>query len=197
MPTCCWAWPGKTVESAPQGSRRAGREHRAGRAAAATGDRPGPGPVRPLQRPHRRREAADQHGPGRRTGRRAVRGRPAVRHRRQARPQRRDLGPGHRPLAGLHRRRHSRAAGASGQDRDRRRADDHRPRERPPPHDRALRHQRPRPGRFRGRGPAALCRGDRDRRSPAGLPRRMAGDVREPGPGADALPGPHSASRSA
>ena len=97
-------------------------------------------------------------------GRRPVRGRSAFRHRGQARPQRRHFGPGDRPLAGLHPRRHSRAAGASGPDQDHRRPDDHRPRERRPPHDRALRHQRPRPGRLRGRGPAAVCRADRQDR---------------------------------
>ncbi len=98
----------------------------------------------------------------------AVRRRPAIRHRRQARPQRRDFAPGHRPLAGPHRRRHSRAAGPGGQDRDRRRADDHRPRKRRPPHDRALRHHRPRPGRLRGGSPAsASTRRSQDRSRPA------------------------------
>ena len=150
--------------SAPQGSRRAGREHRAGRAAAAIGDRPGPGPLRPAQRPHRRREPPDQHGPGRANRSARCTRATGASTSSPSSTAASSLRPGHRPLAGPHRRRHSRAAGASGHDQDRRRADDHRPRERRPPHDRALRHQRPRPGRLRGRRAAAVCRTMADRR---------------------------------
>ncbi len=109
----------------------------------------------------------------------ALRRRAALRHRRQARPQRGHFARGDRTPAGLQRRRPARPAFASGQDQPRGRADDHRSREWPPPSDGPLRHQRARPGRLRGRGPGTLRQGNHG----AGrLQRGMAGHVRESGP---------------
>ena len=69
-------------------SRAQRREHRAGRAAAAARHHARIGNcARSVQRPHRGRHHADQHGPGRRAGRHALRRGAAIRHRRQVRPQ--------------------------------------------------------------------------------------------------------------
>ncbi len=100
--------------AAAPGAGRGGRERRAGGAAAATHHPARSGPLRPLQRPHRRRLPDDQHGAGWRAPRRPVRGRAPVRHRRQVRPRLFQLAPGHRAAARVHRRRYSRAAGAGG-----------------------------------------------------------------------------------
>ena len=113
---------------------------------------------------------AHQHGAGRRTGGHALRRRPAVRHRGQAGPQRRHFARGDRPAAGLQRRRHARSRSAQvadiklvdgqtmiARENGRRRL--------------TVRCDisRPRPGRLRRRGPAALRQGDRRAR---GLSRR-------------------------
>ena len=64
-----------------------------------------------------------------------------------------------------------------------------------PPHDRPLRHQRPRPGRLRGRRPAAFCRCDQA--VPTGYRVEWLGMFENLARARIALPDPHPASRSA